>query len=211
MMLRAFNTFLILVSLLVFFTSNCDAVIFPFEIFDAEGQLVDTPGLDLYVEVTNGEGKANFIFYNDSIFDCSVAQIYFDDGSLLGIDYIINGPGTEFDRAFPGPGNLPGGENLIPPFVADREFNIGAVSPPPENGVNSIPAGEWVEIDFDLINGGDLEDVIDELNIRLLRVGLHVISFPDGSSKSAILVPEPATIFLFGIGAGLLLKLRKKR
>ncbi|MFH1371643.1 MAG: PEP-CTERM sorting domain-containing protein, partial [Planctomycetota bacterium] len=62
---------------------------------------------------------------------------------------------------------------------------------------------------FDLINGGTLEDVIDELNNGTLRVGIHIIGLPDGSSESAILVPEPATMCLLGLGALGLLKKRR--
>ncbi|MBA7637990.1 hypothetical protein ES703_45639 [subsurface metagenome] len=199
--------------LLIFLTQSlCYGAVFSFEIFTENGDYYDNPGVNLYVDVNDGSGKANFTFYNDSEFDCSTARIYFDDGSIFGIDYIMNGPGTEFDRApeFPGPGDLPNGEDLVPPFETDREFTIGALSPPPENGVNSIPAGEWVKISFDLTNGGTLDDVISELYTGQLRVGLHVISFPDGSSESAILIPEPCTLTLFALGAGLFLRLRKK-
>ncbi|MFH1371671.1 MAG: PEP-CTERM sorting domain-containing protein, partial [Planctomycetota bacterium] len=63
---------------------------------------------------------------------------------------------------------------------------------------------------FDLINGGTLEDVIDELNNGTLRVGIHIIGLPDGSSESAILVPEPATLFLLATGAAIALRKRKR-
>lgn len=197
--------------LLIFLSQSlCYGVILPFEIFTENGEYYDDPGVNFYVDVNDGVGKANFTFYNDSEFDCSIAQIYFDDGQLFGIDYILNGPNTLFARPDDGPGNLPGGQNLVPPFVADREFTIGAENPAPENGVNSIPPGEWVKISFDLINGGNLDKVISELNTGVLRVGIHVISFPDGSSESAILIPEPCTLTLLALGAGLFLRLRKK-
>lgn len=200
---------LIVVVVFLCCTGSSYAVILPFQIFTNDGQYNDNPGALFYVDVTDGEGTAAFTFYNQSTFDCSIARIYFDDGSLLGVDEIIDGPGTNFEKAFPGPGNLPNGGLLTPPFVADREFNIGAVNPPPENGVNSIPAGEWVKIRFDLVGGGNLQGVINELYSGELRVGLHIISFPDGSSESAILTPEPATICLLGLGVLGLLRKRK--
>jgi len=193
----------------ILFSNFCSAVILPFHIFTENGEYYDDPGVDLWVEVTNGFERADFVFHNESVFDCSIAQIFFDDGSLLGIDFIENGPGTLFSRAYPGPGNLPGGQSLIPNFVADREFNIGAVEPPPEHGVNSIPAGEWVKISFQLINNGKLEDVINELQTGQLRVGIHVIAFPDGSSNSAILTPEPVSLLLFGLGLPFIFRSRK--
>lgn len=188
----------------------CQAVIFPFEIFTSNGSYYDDPGWNLYVDVWDGTGVANFTFYNDSAFQSSIAQIYYDDGSLLGISEIINNPSyTEFDTS-PTPGNLPGGNQLVPPFVADREFSIGAESPPPWKGVNDgDTVNEWVTVKFDLINGGTLDDVVSELRSGVLRVGLHVIDLPDGSSESAILVPEPATICLLALG-GLLLRRRKQ-
>lgn len=202
---------LLLAGAVLFFLSQslCYGVIFPFEIITQNGDYYDDPGFDVYVDVNDGADRANFTFYNDSEFDCVIAQIYYDDGTLLGIDYILNGPGTLFERGAT-PGDLPGGGILLPPFEADREFNIGAENPAPENGVNSIPPGEWVKISFDLINGGSLDDVIDELIAGDLRVGIHVISFPDGSSEGAIMTPEPCTLTLFALGAGLLLRLRKK-
>ena len=212
-MKRIFKAILTAVAVFVLFPNICSAVIMPFHIFTDNGEYNDDPAVKLFVEVTDGLGKADFIFHNESGFDCSIAQIYFDDGSLLGIDYILNGPGTLFDRAFPGPGNLPSGNTLIPPFVADREFTIGAVEPPPEHGVNSVPPldGEWVKISFDLINGGTLEDVIGELETGVLRVGIHAIAFPDGSSEAAILIPEPACLILFGLGLPFLFRRHKKR
>jgi hypothetical protein len=185
---------------------------YSFEIFTNNSLYADDPGWNLYVKVWDGMGIVNFTFYNDSAFQSSIARIYFDDGSLLGVDEITNSPGyTAFNKAS-SPGNLPGGNLLVPPFVADREFTIVAEPPPPWNGVNDgNPVNEWVSVKFNLINGGDLEDVERELNTGALRVGLHVIDLPGGGgySESAILVPEPATVLLLGLGA--LALLRKRR
>lgn len=190
------------------------AVIVPFSIFTSDGLYHDNPGINLYVDVYNGEGNAKFRFFNASSIDCSIARIFFDDGSLLGIDYVLNdttpGHRVEFSRCYPGPGNLPGGDTLNPPFRAWKEFNIGAEQPPPENGINSIPTGEWVEIKFELLNGHSLTNVLQELQTGELRIGLHVIAFPDGSSESAINnpVPEPTTIALLALGGFALLRKR---
>ena len=185
---------------------------YSFEIFTNNSPYADDPGWNLYVDVWNGAGVVNFTFYNKSTIQSSIADIYFDDGSLLGISTITNNvPYTEFGTAVT-PRNLPGGNLLVPPFVADREFSIGAEEPSPQKGVNDgDPANEWVTVKFNLINGGDLEDVIAELNTGVLRVGLHIIDLPGGGgySESAILVPEPATIVLLGLGALALLRKRK--
>ena len=140
------------------------------EIFSSNGSYYNDPGIDLSVDVTNGLSQADFTFYNNSTIDCSITRIYFDDGTLLGIDSVENGPGTQFDTAFPGPGNLPNANLLFPAFVADREFNIGAESSPPENGVNNVlvPPQEWVKITFALMDTapgvpGTLADILEEL------------------------------------------------
>ncbi len=70
--------------------------------------------------------------------------------------------------------------------------------------------GEWVTIKFDLMGGGTLDDVIDELSDGTLRIGIKVQSFPGGSSESGVNVPEPVTVALLGIGALFMLK-RKRR
>jgi hypothetical protein len=63
---------------------------------------------------------------------------------------------------------------------------------------------------FDLINGGTFLNVTDELNTGVLWIGVHVIALPDGSSESAIAVPDPATLFLLGLGSLALLRIRKR-
>ena len=182
---------------------------FGFDIFTSNGPYHDDPRLDFSVVVSNGIGHADFTFYNTSSINSSLARIYFDDGSLLGISSVINSPGTSFSEKFPGPGNLPSGETIG--FYADREFTIGAVTPPPENGVNPAEPPEWVKIRFNLVPGGTLEGVVQELITGELRVGIHIISIdgPPGSSESAILVPEPATLFLLAVGAAAVLRRRK--
>ena len=185
-------------------------VTYPFDIFTNNSPYADDPGWDLYVDVWDGTGVVNFTFYNNSSLQSSVARIYFDDGSLLGIDEITNSKGYTAFNTTASPGVLPGGEDLVPPFVANREFTIGSQNPPPWKGVNDGDIlNEWVTIRFNLINGGDLYGVIDELESGTLRIGLHVIDLPEGYSESAILIPEPATIMLLGLGA--LVLLRKRR
>lgn len=190
----------------VLLPSLCGAAIYPFTIFTNNGNYYDDPGIDIYMDVWNGDDVAKFTFYNDSTVQSSVTGIYFDDGVLIGATLgIINGSGTLF--AEDGPANLPGG-NLIG-FNADREFNIGPEPSPPANGINNIGVGEWVTVEFNLL-GGSLQDVLNELNDGTLRVGVHIQNFADGSSESAVNeIPEPATVLMFGLGGLALLKKRK--
>ncbi len=183
------------------------AVIYPFEIF-TNSIYDDDPGINIYVDVFNGNGTAKFQFFNDSTIASSITGIYFDDGTLLDINSIDHGPGTLFAQPA-SPGNLPSGNDLFPPFITTGEFSVDGSPPPPLDGVNNN-AGEWVTIIFDLKNGGTLQDVLDELDDGTLRIGLHITAIGvDEESESAVNgVPEPATICLFGLGAVLLRKRR---
>ncbi len=204
--------FLIIGLIVLSFLSTANAVIFPFEIFTNNGQYNDDPGAIFKIDVTNDSGAVEFTFYNQSTIDNAIARIYFDGGPLLSVEEIINGPGVSFGQDYPGPGNLPAGNTLEPPFVADREFDIGALRPPPKNGLNSEPGSEWLQIKFNLIDGYTFQDVINDLNTGEMRVGLHIIAFPDGSSESAVNnhdIPEPLTICLLGFGSLVLLRKRK--
>jgi len=207
-MMRVKTLLVVLLFLLVGVTPCAHAQLMgvPFEIFTTNGAYYDNPGVDLLMDVTDGFEIVEFTFYNNSTVDCSIARMYFDDGTLLDINSIeSSGPAVKFNQIYPGPGNLPGGELLDPPFVADLEFSIGSETAPPHKGIDN--PGEWLKVTFDLINGGTLDDVIGELGDGTLRVGMHVIAFPDGSSESA--VPEPATICLLGFGVLALLRKRK--
>jgi len=179
--------------------------VYPLEIFTDNGGYNDSPYLDFYVEVSNGgAGRVDFTFYNESLIDSSIARIYFDDTSLLDIAGITEGAGTSFSQPAT-PSNLPSGNSLDPPFVTTEEFCFNSGPPRPHSGVNP---SEWVRITFDLRTGGTFEDVIDRLNTSALRIGAHFIALPDGSSESAVNMPEPVTICLFGLGVIALLRKR---
>lgn len=183
-------------------------MVYPLEIFTTEGQYYDSPDLDLYVVAFDvGMEQVGFSFYNESLIYSSIARIYFDDddGSLSDIASIA-GLGTSFSRSA-APKNLPAGKSLAPPFEATEAFSIGGDAPPPKNGINP---GEWCTITFDLINGGTFGDVIGGLNSSSLRIGAHVIALPDGSSGSALAVPEPGALMLLG-AVGLWILTRKRR
>ena len=187
------------------------AVIYPFEIFTTNGSYWDSPDVICEVDVTGTDGFADFTFYNSSDVDCVIAAIYFDDGSLLGIAEIINGPDVEFVEPM-NSGTFPAGNELDPLFEISSDFSAKGVSPPPFNGINNTADGEpaeWLTVRFELINGGTVADVLNELDTGELRIGLHITSFLDGSSESAVSVPEPATLGLLALG-GLFLKRRKR-
>ncbi len=180
------------------------AMVYPREIFTNNGSYYNSPDLDLYVEVSEGEGQIDFTFYNESLIDSSIARIYFDNGSLSGTADITEGSGTSFSQTAT-PGNLPAGRLPDPPFETAGGFSFASDAPRPHSGVNP---GERFTIAFDLINGGSFQSVIDELDTGVLRIGAHIIALPDGSSESAIAVPEPTMLCLLGLGT---LALSRKR
>ncbi len=189
------------------------AITLPFDIFTDNGEWgtggsnFGDPSLNLTVDVFNGGPGVHFEFRNNSVSplsDVSITDIYFDDGTLLGISGVTNGPGVAFAESAT-PTELPGASILAPTFETTAHYSVGSEPAPPHNGVNP---GEWVIIHFSLQGGGTLQHVLDELSDGTLRIGMRLQAFPGGSSESAV-VPEPATICLLGLGA--LALLRKRR
>ena len=168
-----------------------------------------TPQLFMYVY--NGASSAKFRFENEGPIASSITNVFFDDGTLIGSTLsIVNGPGVIFAEGVP-PNDLPGGNSAPYYFDADREFNTGATSPPPANGVE--PPDEWVLLEFELV-GGSLSDVLAELENETLRVGIHVQGIGGAENSESYInvpIPEPASMTLLGMGALALLRYRRKR
>jgi hypothetical protein len=160
----------------------------------------------LSVEVTDaGNNQVLFTFLNSGPAASSIADVYFDDGSLLAFKYLIdaddNGgdPGVDFSQGA-SPPNLPGANNASPPFVTSAGLSFDSDPPAQPNGVNP---GESLGILFDIILAGSaFKDVIDSINTSDLRIGIHVQGFASGGSESFVNypTPEPATMLLLGSG-----------
>lgn len=202
--------FVLVVVVLFFGTSASQATI---ETFDFYNITNNDPGdaaigeAQLFVDV--GDEFANqvlFTFRNNGPEASAVSEIYFDDGSLLGIASILNNPpGVVFVEGA-SPPELPGANLIEPPFEATIGFLAESTPPPVYKGVNP---GEEVGILFDLKPGGEFQDVLDELYSGTLRVGIHVIGFGCGGSESFVNVPEPATVCLLGL-SGLAFLIKRK-
>lgn len=162
----------------------------------------------LFVDVSDEYAeKILFTFRNTGPEPSSISEVYFDDGSLLGIASIINNPpGVVFEQGA-SPPELPGAGLLDPPFETTVGFLAESVPPPPYRGVNP---GEQLGILFELLDTRTYQDVITELNSGSLRIGVHVIGFECGGSESFVCTPEPATVTVLGLG-GVLALLRRKR
>ena len=138
----------------------------------------------------------------------SIADVYFDDGTLLGIAEITaSGAGVAFSQ-FANPNDLPSGNTIN--FNVTKGFSADSDPPVQPNGVNP---GEWLNILFDLKSGKTYTDTLAALSLSLanpgedvtggLRIGIHVQGFADGESESFVNgppVPEPGTMLLLGSG-----------
>lgn len=180
-------------------TSQTGAVLIDLEPFNVD-ESFDKSEIDIYVEVTEDDGQVRFEFHNESFLDSTVKSIYFEDGVLDGIAGFEFGTDTLFEETKK-PGNLPAGNTFVTAYSAD------AKPPAPFNGIG---IDDQLTIIMDLDEGATFEDLIGQITNNSLRIGIHVIALPDGSSFSAVSVPEPSTVAILGIGSLFLIKRKKK-
>jgi hypothetical protein len=157
-----------------------------------------------------GLSGVKFRFNNAGPLVSSISEVYFDNGTLLGISSVAHSSGDPWTGGSANPGNLPGGNTASPPFVATAGFLAEANPSPAQNGVRQ---GEYVDVVFALQGGGTYADVLSELMTGELRIGMHVIAFQSGGSVSLVnapVVPVPAAVWLFGSGLIALGGLRRR-
>jgi hypothetical protein len=178
-------------------------------------------------EPISGLNQVLFTFYNDgppgSDYDvtnplpCMITAVYFDDGALLGLATILdadvdptNYPGVYFDKPAT-PGDLPGGDTLVPPFATTADFSASR-----ENGqggvAKGVDPGESLGIVFDLKPGYDFAGVLTSIGLgwtnpwdeESLRIGVRIQSFGDDNEFSEALLhtPAPGAMILGMLGLG---------
>ena len=196
---------------LLLFPSPAQAISFPVECIT-----LNDPGdcaigeAQIVIDVTPNGGRVRFDFSNLGPEASAIRGIFFDNGALLAIQKIFDSP-PDVDFALDpntGPGDLPGGNLLSPPFVVTMGFRAIALPPPPNTGVDP---NESVGIRFDLMGGMIFQDVIDDLNDGSLRIGVHVLDYASEGSESFILTPEPGTLVLLSASLATLALLRRRR
>jgi hypothetical protein len=178
----------------------------------------------LFVELFDLTTQVEFHFTNTGPAACSITDVYFDNGTLLGIASIDNSStGVSFSQ-LASPGDLPGGNNLVPPFVTTTGFSADSDPPAQPNGVNP---GEYLGIIFDLQLGGIFQNIIDELATGELRIGIHVQGFASTGSEAFVnngivngngngnggngKIPAPGAVLLSSIGLGFVSWLRRRK
>lgn len=154
-------------------------------------------------------GQALFVFHNAGPAASSITDLYFDDGTLVGIASVMNSSGVNFSQGA-APGNLPGGNDLTIPFQTTAGFSADSNPPTQSNGANP---GENIGVLFNLINGASFTSLIAALNgiplgsngAPALRVGVHAQAFSDGNSASFVNTPAPIAAVPLPGAAGLML------
>jgi hypothetical protein len=157
--------------------------------------------LSVTVSAGAGAGQVAFFFENTGPAASSLTDVYFDDGTLLGIATISGSAGVSFSQGA-SPPNLPGADLASPPFQTTAGFSADSDPAVQPNGVNP---GESLTITFDLKPGGTLDAVLAELADGRLRIGIRAQGFASGGSESFVNhpLPEPGVLALLGAGAGL--------
>jgi hypothetical protein len=163
----------------------------------------------LFVDVEDaGANQVLFLFSNSGQEAASITDLYFADGSLLGIASVFNRSGVSFSQGA-SPPDLPGGNNVAPAFNTTVGFSADSNPPVQPNGLNP---GESVGILFDLKSGKSFADTLNAIGLGGapggLRIGVHVQGFASGGSESfinsALPVPEASQWFMLLAGLGLI-------
>jgi hypothetical protein len=165
------------------------------------------------VEITDslsGIGFVDFTFTRSGTDAANLSEVYFDDGTLLGLSSVASSAEVVFSGGSASPGDLPGGNSIDPVFEVTAGFLAEASNPAAQKGVND--SDDWLTITFELINGFTVADTIAAMGTDL-RIGIHVTAFASGGSESLVAppsVPIPAAGWLLGSALGLLGWMRRR-
>lgn len=162
------------------------------------------------IEVSSTE--VQFVFRNSGPIASSITDIYFDNGlpvtsSLLSISSIDNSSvGVSFSAGAT-PHNISGGNDID--FDVTNGLSLDSDPAVQPNGINP---GEYLGVS---LLASSYNDVLNDLNSGVLRVGLRAQGFADGSSESYVngisVIPVPASILLAAFGTVIVRILHDRR
>ena len=115
-------------------------------------------------------------------------------------NYVIdneNKIGTKFSK-YAKPKYRTAGNELEPYFENSSKLSAESDCPTSKWAINP---DEKLQLRLKLKKYNNFSDLLSQMNSAKTRIGLHVLSLPDGSSESAVSVPEPASIIVLGIGS----------
>jgi hypothetical protein len=155
----------------------------------------------------------SFRFTNTGPVNSIIGDIYFEyKGLFAGSPTLTDSDGSGTDVSFAinaGPGNLPGGNSLSPPF--QEILNLTRTSGQEGiargiNNYNNVGSEEWLEATFTLASGVTYAQVIRSMNDNSFRIGLHVQSIGE-NRKSDSFVTDLSTANVVPVPPALLLLL----
>lgn len=179
-------------------------------------QLLDhTQANTIYTNLSLASHEVLFTFKNTAQTPSNIAEIYFDDGTILAQTGLYNSLGgyTSFSGGTINPGNLPSGNAVNPVFEATAGFGADVDSGNPNKGVNA--SNDILGIKIRLKQNLTANEVVHALMNGDLRLGLHVRSIGNAGNSDSFVnspvtaapsaaVPIPAAAWLFGVAfAGL--------
>jgi hypothetical protein len=168
-------------------------------------------------DVVGHSNQVTFTFTNNVGITSSISEIYYDDRNplqLLTLNEPLIQQGCSFAGGSANPGNLPGGNNLSPPFQAIMGFSADAVGNP---SVGIDTPTDFLTMNFTLQSGASFATVVSALNSGSLRVGVHVRNIgTNGQSDSFVnsnvsTVPLPIAAWTGGAALLGLAGLRRRR
>ncbi len=156
----------------------------------------DLGGFESVSAIDIGAASVLFVFRNNVGTAANIAEVYFDDGTLLAQSGVYNSISgfTDFAGGSANPSDLPGGNTVG--FTATTAFSADVAPGPPGNGVDV--AADLLGLSYTLQGVQTYNDTIASLASGDLRIGLHVRSIGTNSESDAFVngavIPEACSI-----------------